>query len=728
MDNVTEIKDKLPDYLSLIGLSTQKNFTCLNPEHDDKNPSMAYDAKNERVHCFGCGATWDIYDLIAVEELNAPVTNGKPEYSFPEAYNQAIKTLGLSLPAKKSDKTSSDSNKGGSRQRKDQKQVINRKNVKTSQRASQRQNKAHGNLAEKTKSSIKYMINLSNTLLDSNKLAKVHVSEAQKQAHEQGVEYLHRRGISEKTARKYGLGVMTEWCSMTTATRLQAQGKDTKQLHKSPRIIIPTGEYSYVARDMRENIPESEKKYKKMKDGPARFFNSEALNINQNIYIVEGEFDALAIAEAGQEAIALGSTAMVNQFAKLVKWHKDQRPDNFYPTLLLALDNDNAGKLATRKLTAQLQQLNVNYYEEQIARGYKDANGALIVNREQFIVDVNRTANNPDSRLQMWVDTFSKGTENKAIATGFKNLDECLDGGLFTGLYCLGAISSLGKTTFTLQIADHVASTGTPVLYFALEMSWEEMTSKSISRTTALNELAQNGNYDEHLAQTTRSLEKGDWGNRYNSAQLENLNESISVYGGYASNIKYYDGKEKRLSAQDVSDIVDNYIARTGQRPLVIVDYLQILAPINDRATDKANVTTSANLLKKIATRHNLPVMAISSFNRQKYNEQASMESFKESGDIEYSADVLLGLQLQGVEETDFDVNEAKQKDPREVELTVLKNRNGRTGDVLEYSYSSPFNLFVSTGTRDQPEEEYSLPALKETNVRIDDQGRLNMI
>ena len=104
------------------------------------------------------------------------------------------------------------------------------------------------------------------------------------------------------------------------------------------------------------------------------------------------------------------------------------------------------------------------------------------------------------------------------------------------------------------------------------------------------------------------------------------------------------------------------------------------------------------------------------------------MESFKESGDIEYSADVLLGLQLQGVEETDFDVNEAKQKDPREVELTVLKNRNGRTGDVLEYSYSSPFNLFVSTGTRDQPEEEYSLPALKETNVRIDDQGRLNMI
>ena len=74
MDEI--IKSKLPDYLESLGLSTDKPFTCLNPEHEDKTPSMSYDRKHSRVKCFGCGATWDLYDLIAVEELNAPVKDG----------------------------------------------------------------------------------------------------------------------------------------------------------------------------------------------------------------------------------------------------------------------------------------------------------------------------------------------------------------------------------------------------------------------------------------------------------------------------------------------------------------------------------------------------------------------------------------------------------------------------------------------------------------------------
>ena len=85
-----EIKSKLPDYLESLGLSTDKPFNCLSPEHDDKKPSMSYDAKHSRVKCFGCGATWDLYDLIAVEELNAPVDDdGKPHYDFKTAKRTA---------------------------------------------------------------------------------------------------------------------------------------------------------------------------------------------------------------------------------------------------------------------------------------------------------------------------------------------------------------------------------------------------------------------------------------------------------------------------------------------------------------------------------------------------------------------------------------------------------------------------------------------------------------
>jgi hypothetical protein len=70
------------------------------------------------------------------------------------------------------------------------------------------------------------------------------------------------------------------------------------------------------------------------------------------------------------------------------------------------------------------------------------------------------------------------------------------------------------------------------------------------------------------------------------------------------------------------------------------------------------------------------------------------MESCKESGAIEYSSDVLIGLQLKGVEMSEFDVNAAKKKSPREIELVILKNRNGISGDKLEYKYYPLFNYF----------------------------------
>ena len=195
------------------------------------------------------------------------------------------------------------------------------------------------------------------------------------------------------------------------------------------------------------------------------------------------------------------------------------------------------------------------------------------------------------------------------------------------------------------------------------------------------------------------------------------MQDAISEYATYADNIIYRDGQQHRPSAQDVANMVDSYIARTGKKPVVIVDYLQILAPVDPRATDKSAVTTSATLLKQIATRHHIPVIMISSFNRSTYQSPASMESFKESGDIEYSADVLLGLQLKGVGTDKFDVNEAKREVPRDIELVVLKNRNGQTGQTLSLDYDPRFNLFA--------ERDYQAPKAKPTSYQIDDMNRL---
>lgn len=91
------------------------------------------------------------------------------------------------------------------------------------------------------------------------------------------------------------------------------------------------------------------------------------------------------------------------------------------------------------------------------------------------------------SRLSGCMDYFSheKLPKQKGwlrLGTGFPGLDGLLGGGISPGVLVLGAISNLGKSTWVLQIAQHVAAEGNPVLYFSLEMPRIRVASKAVSR------------------------------------------------------------------------------------------------------------------------------------------------------------------------------------------------------------------------------------------------------
>ncbi|MBQ0162401.1 MAG: hypothetical protein KBS84_04460, partial [Treponema sp.] len=60
-------KTHLLDYLNAKGINTSTNFSCLNPSHDDKHPSMSFDSRRNRCHCFSCGVDYDIFDVIGIE-------------------------------------------------------------------------------------------------------------------------------------------------------------------------------------------------------------------------------------------------------------------------------------------------------------------------------------------------------------------------------------------------------------------------------------------------------------------------------------------------------------------------------------------------------------------------------------------------------------------------------------------------------------------------------------
>ena len=174
-----------------------------------------------------------------------------------------------------------------------------------------------------------------------------------------------------------------------------------------------------------------------------------------------------------------------------------------------------------------------------------------------------------------------------------------------------------GKTTFTLQIADNIARNNNKVIIFSLEQSRFELVSKAISRLTweyspadarTHNAIMQNENIDNT---TLRAIE--EYSNKIASNEIiEECDFSFNI-----DTIRAY---------------IQDYIATTNERPTIIIDYLQILAPSNPKFTDKQQVDYNITSLKKISRDFKIPIIAISSFNRMNYTQTASFEAFKESG------------------------------------------------------------------------------------------------
>lgn len=284
-------------------------------------------------------------------------------------------------------------------------------------------------------------------------------------------------------------------------------------------------------------------------------------------------------------------------------------------------------------------------------------------------------------------------SQPKPISTGFPGLDEKLGGGLFEGLYFIGAISSLGKTTLVCQIADQIAATGHDVMIFSLEMSHQELMVKSISRLSGLIAATEKiGTGMKGL--TTRDL-LNKVRNVWTPEELNLIYYAFSIYGIFASNI-YIEQGSGDIGVKHIRDQVEKHIRETGREPVVIIDYIQLLAPYSEKyVTDKQNVDKTVLELKRCSRDLGISVIGISSLNRQNYKEEISMTAFKESGSIEYGADVLIGLQLTGTGTDGFDVEEAKRKIPREVDVKILKNRNGPTGHIINFLYCPDINYFT---------------------------------
>ena len=141
---------------------------------------------------------------------------------------------------------------------------------------------------------------------------------------------------------------------------------------------------------------------------------------------------------------------------------------------------------------------------------------------------------------------------------------------------------------------------------------------------------------------------------------------------------------------------------RLEKPPVICIDYLQILACNTEKT--KSTIDDILRKLKNFQRKTNTTFIVISSLNRLNYNTDISFEAFKESGNIEYSADVIWGLQLlfdDKVERTRREIEKAKRENPRHIQLKCLKNRFGSNFDIgfFYYPASDFFKPMLEYGT-----------------------------
>lgn len=182
---------------------------------------------------------------------------------------------------------------------------------------------------------------------------------AQQHLHE--TDYLTNRGISVAIQQYFGCGYISNFIY------------NRNENLSTSAIIIPTSNNSFMWRSTIQNI--------KRKRGTTHILNPHALQ-QPYCFVIEGEIDCMSVFECGANCIGLGSTSNIKKIFNY---------DTSQTTLIIALDNDNAGLKATTELEKLCKQYKTAYINAPttIWNGYKDANELLITNKGTLIENLN---------------------------------------------------------------------------------------------------------------------------------------------------------------------------------------------------------------------------------------------------------------------------------------------------------------------------------------------------
>ena len=307
-----------------------------------------------------------------------------------------------------------------------------------------------------------------------------------------------------------------------------------------------------------------------------------------------------------------------------------------------------------RRIKALAERIEVSTSDELLAALQREAQAIQGSNYQRGLLS-------PVDTLRRFMDYVVKAGEKRDnfISTGFPRLDGILGGGFIRGgLYILGARPAVGKSTFALNLADGIAGN---LLFVSLEMSPEQILAKRVSRLTGY---------------TASKLLSGQLPDKAWEA-VAIATTSIDKSGVYINSRYDLTVQEIHLLAQSVPEL-----------RCIILDYLGLIQPATRSGSTYEQVSAISRELKRMAVSLNVPVVCLCQLSRkieERKDKKPMLSDLRDSGAIEQDADGVLFLYRE-----DYYTGSPADGFPSTVELTVAKNRHGKTGE-------DQFNFWLSS-------------------------------
>jgi replicative DNA helicase len=297
-------------------------------------------------------------------------------------------------------------------------------------------------------------------------------------------------------------------------------------------------------------------------------------------------------------------------------------------------------------------------------------------------------------QTQQNMKNYKAGVKTVGVPSGFIDLDHITKGFMPGEVIMIAARPSMGKTSFALNIAMHMAiNLDLAVEFFSLEMKKEILILRMQAMLAGV----------DFTELKVGNITDDEW-RRINHAAGKIAKAPIFIHDKFNIKLEHIWAKCRRR--------------KTGKkRGVICIDYLQKITPINSRIPREQQVSKLSGMMKDIAGEMNCPVIILSQLNRGVENrddKRPRMADIRESGATEQDADIMFMLyrevyyfkQLRAEFEKNNNLHTWKLRMAEivnQAEGIIAKYRNGQSGGVIPLHFDGPTMNFSGLSGRDAP-------------------------